>query len=182
MIDDKRVIEGDNVTLLCRVSGMPSSMVSWMTPNGQRHSGYMLELTSINRSQAGEYKCEASNECGNATRTASINVQLKLPGTRVLISVPFQLSVHSIIPSQQICIGNHVSCSLGLTIFLPCNESSLCDSTLVCCYWYAMARSYWFISIFIIILTIRYRSLKGPLCNRSVVMRFDHKHPLMSLG
>ena len=56
------------------------------------------------------------------------------------------------------------------------NESSLCDGTLVCCYWFAMARSYWFISILIIILTTRCGSLIGPLCNRSVVMLFDHKH------
>ena len=61
-LQDQSATEGDNVTLSCPVSGMPPPVVSWMTPNGQRHSGYMLELTSINRSQAGEYKCEASNE------------------------------------------------------------------------------------------------------------------------
>ena len=88
MIDDKKVFEGDNVTLLCRVSGMPSPVVSWMTPNGQRRSGYMLEVKSINRSQAGEYTCEAINECGNATKTASIHVQFKLPGTLILTSLP----------------------------------------------------------------------------------------------
>ena len=84
-IQDHNATEGDNVTLWCRVSGMPPPMVSWVTPNGQRHSGKMLEVTSINRSQAGEYKCEASNECGNVTKTASIHVQFKLPGTRNLI-------------------------------------------------------------------------------------------------
>ena len=88
VIGDKKVTEGDNVTLLCRVSGMPSPIVSWMTPNGQRHSGYMLEVESISISQAGEYKCEAINECGNATKTASIHVQFKLPGTRILTSAP----------------------------------------------------------------------------------------------
>ena len=62
VVDDKKVIEGDNVTLSCRVSGMPSPTVSWMTPDGQRQSSYMLEVTGINRSQAGEYRCEASNE------------------------------------------------------------------------------------------------------------------------
>ena len=106
-LQDQSATEGDNVTLLCPVSGMPPPLVSWMTPNGQRHSGYMLELTSINRSQAGEYKCAASNECGNATRTASIRVQFKLPGTGILISVHLQLSVHSFTPSQQIGIANH---------------------------------------------------------------------------
>ena len=52
-------------------------MVSWMTPDSQRVSGYKLEVTNINRSQAGEYTCEASNECDNATETATIHVQCK---------------------------------------------------------------------------------------------------------
>ena len=45
-IDDKNVIEGDNVTLICNVSGMPTPMVSWMTPDSQRVSGYRLEVTT----------------------------------------------------------------------------------------------------------------------------------------
>ena len=93
-IQDQNATEGDNVTLWCRVSGMPPSMVSWVTPNGQRHSGKILEVKSINRSQAGEYKCEASNECGNATKTASIYV-LKLPGTRNLTIVQYILYLYS---------------------------------------------------------------------------------------
>ena len=93
-IQDQNATEGDNVTLWCRVSGMPPSMVSWMTPNGQRHSGKMLEVKSINRSQAGEYKCEASNECGNATKTASIHVP-KLPGTSNLTIVQYILYLYS---------------------------------------------------------------------------------------
>ena len=48
-----------------------------MKPDGQRHSGYMLNVVNINRSQAGEYKCEVSNECGNATETLTIDVQCK---------------------------------------------------------------------------------------------------------
>ena len=76
-IDDKKVIEGDNVTLICNVSGMPSPMVSWMIPDSQRVSGYRLEVTNIDRSQAGEYTCEVSNDCGNATETATIDVQCK---------------------------------------------------------------------------------------------------------
>ena len=76
-IDDQKVIEVDNVTLICNVMGMPPPMVSWMTPDSQRVSGYKLEVTNINRSQAGGYTCEASNECGNATETATIHVQCK---------------------------------------------------------------------------------------------------------
>ena len=56
---------------------MPPLMASWMTPNVQRYSKYMLNVVSINRSQAGEYKFEASNECHNATETATIDVQCK---------------------------------------------------------------------------------------------------------
>ena len=76
-IDDQKVIEGDNVTLMCNVMGVPTPMVSWMTPDSQGVSGYKLEVTNINRSQAGKYSCEASNECGNATETATIHVQCK---------------------------------------------------------------------------------------------------------
>ena len=76
-IDDQKVIEGDNVTLMCNIMGMPPPMVSWMTPDSQRVSGYKLEVKNISRIQAGEYTCEASNECGNATETATIHVQCK---------------------------------------------------------------------------------------------------------
>ena len=76
-IDDKKVIEGDNVTLICYVFGMPTPMVSWVQPGGQHYNGHMLEVTQINRTQGGEYKCEASNECGNAAETATIDVQCK---------------------------------------------------------------------------------------------------------
>ena len=74
---DQNITEGHNVTLSCQVSGIPAPTVSWIKPGGQRHNGHMLEFTNINRSQAGEYKCEASNECGDATETATIDVQCK---------------------------------------------------------------------------------------------------------
>ena len=74
---DQNTTEGHNVTLSCQVSGVSAPTVSWIKPGGQRHNGHMLEVTHINRSQAGEYKCEASNECGNATETANIDVQCK---------------------------------------------------------------------------------------------------------
>ena len=76
-IDDKKVTEGDYVTLICDVSGIPTPMVSWMTPESQRVSEYKFEVTNISKSQTGEYTCEASNECGNATETATIDVQCK---------------------------------------------------------------------------------------------------------
>ena len=51
--------------------------MSWIKPNGQSVAEKVLEFMEINRSKAGEYICEASNECGNSTEMASIDVQCK---------------------------------------------------------------------------------------------------------
>ncbi|CAH3163244.1 unnamed protein product [Pocillopora meandrina] len=83
---DQNVTEGDNLTLTCNASGMPQPNVSWIKPGGQRQYGHMLEFTNINRSQAGEYKCEASNECLNATETATIDVQYKPENVQLMSS------------------------------------------------------------------------------------------------
>ena len=69
---DQNITEGGNVTLSCQVSGVPAPTVSWIKPDGQRHNEKTLQVTHINRTQAGEYKCEARNECGNATNTAKL--------------------------------------------------------------------------------------------------------------
>ena len=76
---DKTVNETDNLTLPCVATGVPSPFVSWVkVSSGQRTNGSLLQLTNISRSQAGEYRCEASNECGNAVETVSITVPCKL--------------------------------------------------------------------------------------------------------
>ena len=77
-IENKTVTEGDNVTLLCSASGIPSPTRSWIKVSGGSHThSDVLVLTNINRNEAGEYRCEASNKCGNASETASIDVQCK---------------------------------------------------------------------------------------------------------
>ena len=73
----QNVTEDENLTLTCTASGMPQPKVSWINPNGQRVAGHVLQFVNINRSEAGEYRCEASNECGNATEMATIDVQCK---------------------------------------------------------------------------------------------------------
>ena len=76
---DKTVNETDNLTLPCVATGVPSPFVSWVkVSSGQRTNGSLLQLTNISRSQAGEYRCEASNECGNAVETVNITVPCKL--------------------------------------------------------------------------------------------------------
>ena len=82
-IPNKTVIETDNLNLTCMATGVPSPFVSWVkVSSGQRTNGSLLQLTNINRSQAGEYRCEASNECGNAVETVNITVPCKLQRCR----------------------------------------------------------------------------------------------------
>jgi len=72
-------MEGDNLTVLCNASGLAHPLVTWIKlGGGDMINGSELVLTHINRSQAGEYRCEASNEFGNATETVTIEVQCKL--------------------------------------------------------------------------------------------------------
>ena len=80
-IPDETVNEIDNLNLTCMATGVPLPFVSWVkVSSGQRTNGSLLQLTNINRSQAGEYRCEASNECGNAVETVNIAVPCKLQG------------------------------------------------------------------------------------------------------
>ena len=83
-IQNKTVTEGGSVTLSCNASGTPTPMVSWIKADGQRVNGSELVLTNINRNETGEYRCEASNECGNASETATIAVQCKFAVTHTL--------------------------------------------------------------------------------------------------
>ena len=72
-------VEGEDVTVSCNAFGTPPLMVSWIKVDGHMTVSNVSELvfTNINRSEAGEYRCEASNECGNALETATIEVQCK---------------------------------------------------------------------------------------------------------
>ena len=82
-IPDTTVNETDNLNLTCMATGVPAPFVSWVkVSSGQRTNGSLLQLTNISRSQAGEYRCEASNECGNAVETVNITVPCKLQRCR----------------------------------------------------------------------------------------------------
>lgn len=76
-IQDQNVSEGETVDLTCAASGMPQPNVSWIKPNNQSVAGNVLKLVNISRNEAGQYKCEASNECRSATAMASIDVHCK---------------------------------------------------------------------------------------------------------
>ena len=55
---------------------MPS--VSWTKVSHDEHyTGKILNFINISRNDAGNYICEASNRCGNDSKTESINVFCK---------------------------------------------------------------------------------------------------------
>ena len=74
------------MTLSCKAAGIPPPMVYWIiVDDARRINGSELLLTNINRSEAGQYRCEASNQCGDASETASIGVYCKFQSRIILM-------------------------------------------------------------------------------------------------
>ena len=72
------MIEGENRTLTCNVSGGPVLTVTWTEVSSRNQSsGIMRYLTNISRNNAGEYKCEATNDCGNSSASTFLTVLCK---------------------------------------------------------------------------------------------------------
>ena len=77
-LQNKTITEGGNLNLSCNASGSPSPVVSWVRiSTGQRDDVSVLQLSNVSRSEARDYRCEASNECGNASEAQNIDVQCK---------------------------------------------------------------------------------------------------------
>lgn len=72
------VRSGDKVSILCDVSGDQPILVSWHKANSDslpdrvRVNGQYLEFPRISKEDEGRYMCRASNQAGNATRTAEV--------------------------------------------------------------------------------------------------------------
>ena len=62
------------MTLYCNASGVPPPSVSW---SGYPGHGKELVFAHINRNKTGEYRCDGTNRCGNASKIARVNVQCK---------------------------------------------------------------------------------------------------------
>ena len=70
--------EGENRTLTCNVSGGPVLTVIWTEVSSRsQSSGVVRYLTNIGRKNAGEYKCEATNDCGNSSASTFLTVLCK---------------------------------------------------------------------------------------------------------
>jgi len=78
-IENKNVREGENVEEYCSVTaGIPYPTVMWTNAKtGEHIKENPLNITNINRTHAGEYRCTANNTCGEASTTMNINVQCK---------------------------------------------------------------------------------------------------------
>ena len=75
-VENKVVIEGDNVEGYCNAAGSPDPTVLWAkVATGEHIEGNPFNITNINRAQAGEYRCTANNTCGEASTVMNINVQ-----------------------------------------------------------------------------------------------------------
>ena len=75
-IENQSINEDQNLTLTCQASGIPPPLVSWVKiSGGLRTNSDHLVFTNINRSESGEYRCEATNSCGNVSKSLTIDVQ-----------------------------------------------------------------------------------------------------------
>ena len=77
-LQNKTITEGGNLNLSCNASGTLPPVVSWVRiSTGQHFNVSVLQIPNINRSEARDYRCEASNECGNTSEVQDIDVQCK---------------------------------------------------------------------------------------------------------
>ena len=75
-IEDQFVVESRNTSLICNVAGTPQPTVFWINvDSGKRTNSSVLKFTNINRNDTGEYRCEASNDCGSAVEAVNVTVQ-----------------------------------------------------------------------------------------------------------
>ena len=77
---EKKVVkEGDNVEEYCKVTaGNPDPTVMWTkVPTSEPILENPLNIPSITRAQAGEYRCTANNTCGVDSTVVYLDVQCK---------------------------------------------------------------------------------------------------------
>ena len=74
------VTEGDNVTLSCSASGVPSPRTAWIREKTGEvlSSNKIHQITAIKSNESSNYLCLASNGIGkNSTKSCSVDVRCK---------------------------------------------------------------------------------------------------------
>ena len=74
------VTEGDNVTLSCSASGVPSPRTAWIREKTGEvlSSNKIHQITGIKSNESSNYLCLASNGIGkNSTKSCSVDVRCK---------------------------------------------------------------------------------------------------------
>ncbi|CAC5398269.1 unnamed protein product [Mytilus coruscus] len=99
------VNEDQAITANCTVQGSPTISYTWFKGNSttQFSGGYLLQIPSSKRTDAGTYQCRASNTYGNANATVSVEVKY-IPD--VTITQPSQGSVGQAITIQCSYVSN----------------------------------------------------------------------------
>ncbi|XP_034030043.1 B-cell receptor CD22 [Thalassophryne amazonica] len=85
-ISNPNVTEGQHVTLTCSTRGRPIPSVTWFRGEEHMSSGPAWTITSITRSQQGEYHCVSTNTQGQMTSN-NVTINVKYPPS-VEISSP----------------------------------------------------------------------------------------------
>ena len=76
----KYFIEGSNATITCKASGKPPPYVAWIRNGVLESSGKeaaSLEFNNINRTDAGQYTCQANNSMEVTSINTTIVVHCK---------------------------------------------------------------------------------------------------------
>ena len=76
-LENITVVEGENRTLTCNASGSMLTVTWTEVSTGNRSNGLIRYLTNISRNDAGEYKCEAINDCGTSSASTFLTVLCK---------------------------------------------------------------------------------------------------------
>lgn len=77
-VNTTNFVEGENVILFCKVSGVPNPSVSWINvANMEVNEGAIWRLPNISRDNHGMYKCRANNTCNVDNKVVNIVVQCK---------------------------------------------------------------------------------------------------------
>ena len=73
------VSEGQGISATCTGQGSPTISYVWYKDNSntQFQTGSVLQISSSSRSNAGTYRCVASNNYGTADATVNVNIQCK---------------------------------------------------------------------------------------------------------